>query len=108
RQRDEAAFEELVRRHEALADGQFTERQMTVTGGVLRVRRNGQGYALLIEAGGTVPLLFEFGPDARKELAKLKRRQLVTVQGRCRGREKGESGQEAIVFSKGRIAWSQD
>jgi uncharacterized protein (TIGR03067 family) len=90
--------------NEALADEELTDRQVAVVGSVLRIRRGGNGYALLVEADKDLPLLFRFGQESRKQLAKLKPGQLVTVEGKCLGRARAaETGKEAIVFSAGKI-----
>ena len=87
--------------NEALADATYTERVLRVTGDVLRVRRSGSGYILSVAGFGQaqeMPLLFGFDMDDRSRLAKLKAGDKVTVEGFCRGRGKGESGEDAIIF----------
>lgn len=90
--------------NEALADETFTGRMVEVTGKLMRVQREGGGYAVLLSPK-TVPLLFGFDRSARSRLAKLKAGESVTIRGVCLGKSKvkGGSEDEAIVFVGGKI-----
>jgi hypothetical protein len=100
----EGAYDE----NEALADEKYTDRRVIVLGLVDRVRRQGAGYALVMKAAGSTPLLFEFAEGARKELAGLKRDQLVIVEGKCKGRGRAGSGKEVIAFSGAKVVKGGD
>jgi RNA polymerase sigma factor (sigma-70 family) len=80
--------------NEALADEEYTDRLVAVVGSVECVRRCQGGYDLLVKGDKYMPLRFRFGTAARKQLAKLMPGQIVSVEGKCAGRNK-----EGIIFS---------
>jgi hypothetical protein len=89
----------------ALGDEKYTGKELVVMGPLVRVRRReGGGYVLHVQSGST-PLLFEFGPGARAELARLTKGELVIIQGKCKGPE-GES--RAVMFSQAKLLQAKD
>jgi uncharacterized protein (TIGR03067 family) len=90
--------------NEALADETYSYRMVKVTGKVERVQREGGGYDILLTSK-KIPLRFSFDSSLRSRLAKLKAGEKVTIRGVClgKGKIKGDSGDEAILFVGGKI-----
>jgi RNA polymerase sigma-70 factor (ECF subfamily) len=113
--------EKTYQQNDALADERFTGKQVTVLGVVDRVRKHPAGYALVlttVSAGSGpgespphsegAPLMFLFAESARKDLAKLKKSQIVIVKGRCKGRGREWAGKEFITFSDCKVIKALD
>jgi hypothetical protein len=73
---------DVFRTNEALFD-EIMDQEATVTGLVLRIRREGDTYVLKMSSGQP-PVLAKFSLDNRKKLAKLIVGQQVTVKGTIR------------------------
>jgi RNA polymerase sigma factor (sigma-70 family) len=99
-------------KNDASGDEQFFGKRVRVSGYMGEVRRvwkSGRPYYFLtmfhVPNGGSIlPPTFEFSLEARKELAPLKPRQGLTIEGRCDGREEaGGDWRESILFRNCRI-----
>jgi RNA polymerase sigma factor (sigma-70 family) len=100
--------------NDALGDEKFTGKRLKVTGPWHTVRGlrgggfNSHGYMLTMIAQSGDRLSFRFGSDSRKQLAELKRGEILTIEGRCEGQtvEGGrtvEAGHGAISLSDCKI-----
>lgn len=105
----EASAKELVeayRTNVAFADDKYTDKQVAVTGQMMRITgiRVTDGAVYLFEmAPGTSDsreyLTFRFTDAERKALAPLKPEQVVTIQGLCKGlAPKDAEGRQAVYF----------